>query len=58
MFSTGTFPGPFDDASTMPSTDAERTAEAVRRALPELLKLDRYEQRAAARRHQALRALC
>ncbi len=33
----------------------ERTAEAIRRALPELIKLERYEQRAATRRDQATR---
>ena len=32
-----------------------RTAEAVRRALPELAKLDRYESRAVARRDRAIR---
>ena len=35
----------------------ERTAEAVRRALPELVKLDRYESRAAARRDRAIREI-
>ena len=38
----------------MPSADPERSAEAVRRALPELLKLDRYERRATARRDRAM----
>jgi hypothetical protein len=32
-------------------------ADVIRRALPELLKLDRYERRAAARRDLAVRAL-
>jgi hypothetical protein len=32
----------------------ERTAEAIRRALPELVKFDRYESRAAARRDRAV----
>ncbi len=32
-----------DALETMPSAEADRLAEAVRRALPELLKLDRYE---------------
>jgi len=40
----------------MPATDPERTAEAIRRALPELIKLDRYERRAAVRRARALRS--
>ena len=37
----------------MPATEPERSVEAVRRALPELLKLERYEQRAAARRERS-----
>jgi hypothetical protein len=37
----------------MPSSEPDRTAEAIRRALPELLKLDRYERSAAARRDKA-----
>ena len=50
-------PTPVDAAATMPSAEADRLAEAVRRALPELLKLDRYERRAAAIRDRCLRAL-
>jgi hypothetical protein len=42
------------DASAMPSQDPDRTAEAIRRVLPELRKLDRYERRAAARRGRAV----
>jgi hypothetical protein len=42
---------------SMPSSEPERSAEAVRRALPELLKLDRYERRAVARRDRAIRHL-
>ena len=38
----------------MPTTDPERTAEAIRRALPELIKLDRYERRAVARCARAM----
>jgi hypothetical protein len=42
----------------MPTTEPERSAEAVRRVLPELIKLNRYERHvAAARRTQAIRAL-
>jgi hypothetical protein len=41
-------------SATMPSEEPERTAEAVRRALPELAKLDRYESRAVARRDRAI----
>lgn len=53
-----------DAAGTKPSADAaatsaeaDRLAEAVRLALPELLKLDRYERRAAALRDRSLRTL-
>ena len=38
----------------VPPTELERTTEAIRRLLPELVKLDRYEQRAAARRARAM----
>ena len=38
----------------IPTTDPERTAEAIRLALPELIMLDRCERRAAARRARAL----
>jgi hypothetical protein len=48
---------PIDNAATMPSQEPDRSAEAIRRALPELLKLDRYEGRAVARREQAVREL-
>jgi hypothetical protein len=41
----------------MPSSEPEHSAEAVRRALPELLKLDRYERRATARRDCAMHQL-
>jgi hypothetical protein len=51
-------PTPVVDAlETMPSAEADRLAEAVRRALPELIKLDRYERRAAALRDRGLRAV-
>src|SRR5262249_32125763 len=46
-------PKPVDSSATMPSQEPDRSAEAVRRVLPELRKLDRYERRAAVRRHQA-----
>jgi len=36
-------------AATMPSQEPHRSAEAMRRVLPELRKLERYERRAAAR---------
>jgi hypothetical protein len=47
-------PHPVDPSATMPTEGVERTAEAIRRALPELVKLDRYESRAAARRDKAV----
>ena len=46
-----------DPLKTMPSAEADRLAEAVRRALPELIRLDRYERCAAALRDRSLRAL-
>jgi len=50
-------PEPVDPLATMPTQEPERTAEAVCRALPELLKLDRYESRAVARRDRAIREI-
>ena len=47
-------PKPSDPSATMPSQEPDQSAEAVRRVLPELRKLDRYERRAAVRRHQAV----
>src|SRR5438477_6608518 len=41
-------PQPVGISTTMPSQEPERTADAVRRALPYLAKRDRYESRAAA----------
>ena len=38
-------------------TEPERLAAAVRRALPELRKLDRYERRAALLRERSVRAI-
>jgi hypothetical protein len=48
------FPQPIDPLSTMPAEEPERLAEALRRALPELLKLIRYERRALLWRDRAL----
>jgi hypothetical protein len=47
-------PKPIDASATMPSQEPERVAEAVRRVLPQLRKLDRYERRAAAQRERAV----
>jgi hypothetical protein len=44
-------------SQTMPPEGPERLAEALRRALSQLAKLDRYEKRAVARRNRALLAL-
>jgi hypothetical protein len=46
-----------DPLATMPATESERMADAVRRVLPELLRIYRYEQRAAARRDTAIRKM-
>ena len=54
---TPTLPDRVDPLSTMPTQEPERTAEAVRRALPDLVKLDRYESQAVARRHRAIREI-
>jgi hypothetical protein len=47
-------PKPIDASATMPSQEPDRSAEAIRRVLPELRKLDRYERRAAAQRERAV----
>ena len=46
-----------DPLPAMPTEEPARTTEAVRRALPDLLRLNRYERRAAARRDRAIRRL-
>jgi len=43
--------------TTAPHLEPEHSVEAMRSALPELLKLDRYERRAAIRRERALRII-
>jgi hypothetical protein len=50
-------PKPVDSSATMPSQEPDRSAEAVRRVLPELRKLDRYERRAAVQRERAVHSL-
>ena len=50
-------PERIDPLTTMPTEEPGRTAEAIRRALPELAKLDRYESRAVARRDRAIRQI-
>lgn len=46
-----------DTLPPMPEKEPARTVEAVRRVLPELLRLERYEAHAAARRDRAIREL-
>jgi hypothetical protein len=46
-----------DPLPAMPAEEPARTAEAVRRALPQLVRLNHYERRAEARRDRAIRAL-
>jgi hypothetical protein len=50
-------PKPIDSSATMPSQEPYRSAEAVRRVLPELRKLSRYERCAAVRRDRAVLSL-
>jgi hypothetical protein len=51
-------PKPIDASATMPPQEPERAGEAVRRVLPELRRLNRYERRAAARRDRAVLYVC
>jgi hypothetical protein len=46
-----------DPLASMPETELDRPVEGVRRALPELQKLARYEIRATSRRDQAIRKM-
>lgn len=63
MLALGEFDGPRAgitepvEAEAMPPEELERLGEAVRRALPELANLDRYERRAAVRRDRSLIAI-
>ena len=57
MLARGELPHRIDPLATMPSGELERTAEALRRVLPELIKLARYESRAATRRDKAIRQI-
>jgi hypothetical protein len=49
--------GTSESLDPMPLQEPERSAEAIRRSLPELRKLDRYEHRASSRRDRAIREL-
>jgi len=57
LVEAGRFAEPVEPAATMPLGEPERSAEAVRRALPELLKLGRYERHAAALRDRSARII-
>jgi hypothetical protein len=50
-------PDPLHPAAAMPTEDLECTVESVRRMLPELQRIYRSEQRAAARRDSAIRQI-
>lgn len=50
----GTLPGPPNAAEDMPSTEPERSTEAIMRAFRELYRLERYERRAVAQRNRAI----
>ena len=52
---TPTMPSSVDPSATIPADKLERTAEAIRHVLPELVKLDRYESRAVAQRDRAIK---
>lgn len=54
---TPTLPNSVDPSATIPADKFEPTAQAIRHVLPELVKLDRYETRAAARRDRAIRQI-
>jgi hypothetical protein len=54
---TGRSSKPIESPDPMSLQEPERSAEAIRRSLPELLKLDRYEHRAASRRDRGIREL-
>lgn len=50
-------PTPINPVQAVPKDPSDRMAEAVRRILPELVAIDRYEQRAAGRRDRAIRQI-
>jgi hypothetical protein len=51
------WPVAIDPLETMPKEEPYRTAEAIRRLLPELVRLQRYQNRAAGRRDRAIRKM-
>jgi hypothetical protein len=54
---TATESEPGEPSPTMPSHDLDRSAQIIRRALPQLRRLDRYERHAVARRDRAVSQL-
>jgi hypothetical protein len=50
-------PKAVDPLATMPAEEPQRSAEAARRILPDLVNLHRYECRAVTRRDRAIRAM-
>jgi hypothetical protein len=50
-------PKAVDPLATMPAEEPQRSAEAARRILPNLINLRRYECRAVSRRDRAIRAM-
>jgi hypothetical protein len=50
-------PIPEDYLGSMPSNKQDRALEAMQRVIPELVKLERHEKRAAGRRNQAIRQM-
>jgi hypothetical protein len=50
-------PKPADPLAAMPHEVRDRSVEAIRRSLPQLIKLDRYERRAVLRRDRTLRQM-
>jgi hypothetical protein len=50
-------PEPVNGSATTPVVESQRSAEALQRALLDLLKLDRYERHAVSRRDRAVREL-
>jgi hypothetical protein len=51
------WPDLVDPSASMPTEELDKSAEAIRRLLPELTRLLRYERRAAGRRNKAFRQI-
>lgn len=46
-----------ENPAGLPATEQKRTAEAVRRALPDLIRIERYERQATTLRERSLRVV-